>query len=151
MITSEHSANSSFPTSRSKPFCLGNREQGGGRVKTMKNRLFRYKALQTRHLRRLSLFLGGFFRYNRLPARYLHQTAPHGPCMVLACLSGCVPKVENVVASTAVNKGEMRVQTPCLAANRIGMDCPMWCRGGTGAGIRNHPGVRGFARRAQRK
>src|ERR1019366_9296234 len=90
MITSEHSANSSFPTGRSKPFWPGNHEQGGSGVMTAKNRLFRHKVLQICHLRGLSLFLRGFFRHNRLPARYLHRTAALGPCMVLVySLYGC--------------------------------------------------------------
>jgi hypothetical protein len=38
-----------------------------------------------------------------------------------ACLSGCVPKAENLGASPAINKGKMRMQIPCLATNRIGM------------------------------
>src|ERR1035441_4787225 len=83
MITSEHSANSSFPPGRSKPFWPGNHEQGGSGVMTAKNRLFRHKVLQICHLRSLSVFLRGFFRHNRLPARYLHRTTALGPCMVL--------------------------------------------------------------------
>jgi hypothetical protein len=37
------------------------------------------------------------------------------------CLSGCVPKAENLEASPAVNKGGKPIRIPWLARNPIGM------------------------------